>query len=228
MRSTFLALAAVLAAGCDSTRTVAGPTPLPTPVPAPPTARYVVTFDATWSAATHRVPANPHFSPLVGGTHATGVRFWQPGAVASDGIEAMAERGSQAPLDAEVGAAIAAGTAQHLLRGGRPPSTSPGVDTLEFEVSQGHPLVTLVTMVAPSPDWFVGVDSLPLFENGAWVQERTVPLVPWDAGTDSGADFTSRDRETSPREPVARIGQPPLGANGAAAPMGTFTFRRVG
>ena len=230
MRTTALPLVlAILAAGCGSGSSAAGPTPAttPTPVPAPQTARYSVTFDATWSAATHPVPADPHFSALIGGTHAAGVRFWQADRPASDGMEAMAERGSQSPLDLEVGAAIAAGTAQHLLRGGRPPSSSPGIDSLEFEISQAFPLVTLVTMVAPSPDWFVGVDSLPLYENGAWVQERTVTLVPWDAGTDSGSDFTSPNRDTSPRQPIHRIGTAPLGANGAAAPMGSFTFRRL-
>jgi hypothetical protein len=214
---------------CSGSSSPAAPAPVaPTPVPAPATARYEVVFDATWSASTHAVPANPHFSPLIGGTHRAGVHFWSPGALASDGIESMAERGSQAPLDAEVGAAIAAGTAQNLLRGGRPPSGSPGLDRLEFEVSQAFPLVSLVTMVAPSPDWFVGVDAVPLFENGAWVEERSFALAPWDAGTDSGRDFTSPDRETSPRQPIARIGAPPLGADGAAAPLGTFTFRRIG
>ena len=48
-------------------------------------------------------------------------------------------------------------------------------------------------MVAPSPDWFVGVSGLPLFENGQWVEERRIDLVPWDAGTDSGTTFESRN-----------------------------------
>ncbi|MCZ7636038.1 MAG: hypothetical protein M5U12_08385 [Verrucomicrobia bacterium] len=30
-------------------------------------------------------------------------------------------------------------------------------------------------MIAPSPDWFVGVDSLSLLEDGAWATPR--PLV---------------------------------------------------
>jgi hypothetical protein len=83
-----------------------------------------------------------------------------------------------------------------------------------------------VTMVAPSPDWFVGVSGFRLLENGAWVTERTVSLVPWDAGTDSGPSFTSPDQETIPRQPVSAISTPPLAVNGQAAPLGTFTFTR--
>ena len=53
---------------------------------------------------THPVdfPPGPHFSPLIGGTHSSGVAFWAPGALASDGIEAMAERGNPGPLAGEV------------------------------------------------------------------------------------------------------------------------------
>jgi hypothetical protein len=220
---------ALLVPGCVSMDSPTGPPEAAGPAtpPAPATARYRVTFDATWSAQTHAVPADPHFSPLIGGTHGSAVRFWEAGGLASEGIRLMAERGRQSPLDLEVDAARAAGTAEHLLRG-EAPRGSPSSISLEFEVSQGFPLVTLVTMVAPSPDWFVGVDSLPLFENGRWTEERVVPLVPWDAGTDSGEDFNSPDAPTMPREPIVRIGTPPLGAAGAAAPMGTFTFVRIG
>jgi hypothetical protein len=228
--SLILTLAVPLfAAACGSSNSTTGPTvaPTPTPPPAPQTARYRVTFDQTWSEATHAVPATPHFSALIGGTHDARVRFWQPGSLASEGIRLMAERGRQSPLDLEVDAARQAGTAEHVLVGGRPPSGSPGTDQLEFAISQQYPLVTLVSMVAPSPDWFVGVESLPLFENGQWVEERTVLLVPWDAGTDSGTDFDSKDRPTRPPQPINRIGSPPLGANGSAAPMGSFRFTRL-
>lgn len=152
--------------------TVSPPAPSPAPVPvppapvAPPTARYEVTFDSTWSASTHPTdfPADAHYSGLVGGTHTSGATFWRPGSLASEGIRRMAERGAKSPLTEEVGAAITAGTAQYVLSGGDLP-TSPGSVRMEFDISQTFPLVTLVTMIAPSPDWFVGVAGLPLFEN---------------------------------------------------------------
>lgn len=138
----------------------------------------------------------------------------------------MAEGGRTTPLDQEVSAAIAAGTAQHLLRGD-PLNAVPGAVTLELEISQSHPLVTVVTMIAPSPDWFVGVSGLPLFVDGQWVDERTIPLEPWDAGTDSGVTFTSADLMTAPPQPVSRILGAPLSPGGRVTPLGTFRFQRL-
>jgi len=194
------------------------------------TTRYRVTFEATWSAATHPTsfPGNPHFSPLVGGSHSARVVFWEPGGIASPGIEAMAEQGSTSPFDAEIQAAIAGGTADSLIlvQGGGI-SRSPGRASVEFVIGPEYPLVTLVSMIAPSPDWFVGVQGLSLLEGGDWVAEKTVSLEPWDAGTDGGRTYKSPDADTAPREPIRRIEDPPLASGGGVAPLGTFTFVRL-
>jgi hypothetical protein len=171
-------------------------------------------------------PSGPHFSSLVGGTHEASVAFWQPGALASRGIQEMAERGRTSPLEAEIGVAVAAGTAERSFVGGNIPN-SPGVATVEFDVSQRYPRLTLVSMVAPSPDWFVGVAGLVLFDNGQWVEERHVTLVPWDAGTDSGRTFDADDEVSIPQQPITAIVTAPLSPGGQVVPMGTFVVRRV-
>jgi hypothetical protein len=187
-----------------------------------------VTFEATWHASTHPTdfPSNAHFSGLVGGTHRSSVSFWQAGGLATEGIRLMAERGRQTPLDLEVDAAIRAGHAQSVLVGSDVP-VSPGSTSLDFQVSVDYPLVTLVTMVAPSPDWFVGVSGLSLLENGDWVGERSVDLLPWDAGTDSGRTYRAADLVTSPPEPVQRLTVAPVVVDNAVPPMGRFVFRRL-
>ena len=226
--ATLAALAALCAACGGGSVTTPAPPAAPSPSPTPAaTARYEVVFDANWHETTHAVPPNPHFSRLIGGTHDARVTFWAEGAIASEGIKRMAEIGAQAPLDEEVLAAVAAGTAQHLLAGREQPA-NPGATRLEFEAGRDHPLVTLVTMVAPSPDWFVGVSGLPLLENGSWVAEKEVALLPWDAGTDSGTTFVAADRPTRPRQPIARITGPPLVEGAVPRPLGRFVFRRIG
>jgi Spondin_N len=217
-------------AACGGSSPVA-PVPVATPSPSPTpaaTARYRVTFDATWSAQTHPtdIPGNAHFSGLIGGTHRSTVTFWSEGGLASEGIQLMAERGRQTPLDLEVGAAVIAGHAQFVLAGSDVPR-SPGSVSHEFDVTRDYPLVTLVTMVAPSPDWFVGVSGLSLIENGSWVAEKVVSLHAYDAGTDSGVTFSSADMKTSPPQPIHRITTGPLVVGGSVPPLGTFTFRRI-
>jgi hypothetical protein len=222
-RALCCAAAAIACGGGAAT----APAPVPTPVRTPaPTARYDVVFEAGWHEATHAVPPDPHFSRLIGGTHSEAVRFWEEGALASEGIRRMAEIGAQAPLDEEIVAAIAAGTAERLIAGREQPA-NPGATRMEFEISRGFPLVTLVTMIAPSPDWFVGVSAFPLFAGGDWVATAEAPLGPWDAGTDSGATFVAADRPTRPRQPIARIVTPPLAEDGVARPLGRFVFRRL-
>jgi hypothetical protein len=136
----------------------------------------------------------------------------------------MAETGGTGPLSAEVNAAIAAGTARALLSGGGI-GTSPGTVELMFTMHVDQPLVTLVSMIAPSPDWFVGVHDLSLRAAGEWQDEVTVQLIAYDAGTDSGPGYTSPNQASQPAEAIARIQTGPLG--GADA-LGTFTFRRTG
>ena len=189
------------------------------------TAVYKVRFKPTWSAQTHPqdFPPNPHFSGLIGGTHSGSVSFWQPGGLASPGIEAMAERGATTPLDDEVQLAIDQGNALAIITGGGIANSPDGAAQAFFTVSQDHPLVTLVTMVAPSPDWFVGVQGLNLMSTSDWLEEKVVTLYAWDAGTDGGATYRSTDNNTSPKQPISLIETGPLG-NGE--PLGTFTFTR--
>src|SRR5688572_19881339 len=206
------------------------PSPSPSPVPVPdPVARYVVTFQSDWSPATHPTawPDDAHYSGLIGGTHSSRVTFWQEGQLASPGIQLMAEKGRKSPLDQEVLAAIAAGNAEFVLSGDAL-SGSPRSVSLEFEVGVRFPLVTLVTMIAPSPDWFVGVSGLSLLVNGQWTTETTATLFPWDAGTDSGITYAAENFETRPPQPIHRLlGFPVAGPTGTVAPFGTMTFRRV-
>jgi hypothetical protein len=218
--------------GCGGPSPLA-PTPAPTPVATPspiaaPVARYRVTFDASWSAQSHPSdpPRTPHFSRLIGGTHRATVKFWESGALASEGIRLMAEQGRTTPLDTEIEAAITAGQAGRLLVGDGI-DRSPDRITLDFEISPDFSQVTLVSMLAPSPDWFVGVSGLSLVESGDWVAEKVVVLQPWDAGTDSGATFTSADVRTAPFEPIQLIRSGPLVVGASVPPVGTFTFRRI-
>jgi hypothetical protein len=89
------------------------------------------------------------------------------------------------------------------------------------------PLVTLVSMIAPSPDWFVGVDGLNMIENGQWVTNKTVSLYGRDAGTDSGSTFTAPDEVTSPRAVVTQFKGFPAIQDGLIVLFGEFIFTRL-
>jgi len=190
------------------------------------TAWYRATFDATWTAETHptNYPANAHFSGLVGGTHDATASFWMDGVHASLGMKHMAEWGAQNTLLAEVQDAIDAGQAGVQIADA-PLWDVPGMTSVDFEITPDFPLVTLVAMIAPSPDWFIGVMGLDLRPGGDWAEEITVEVYPFDAGTDSGTNYTSGDNPTSPAVPIFAITSAPFTPG---EPIGTLTFTRLG
>jgi hypothetical protein len=192
------------------------------------TAHYQVVFNATWSQQTVPTnwPSGAHFSGLVGGTHNANVHFWRDGETASVGIRLMAEQGQKPVLLNEV---ALAGTNAQIQLTGSGISPSPGSVTMVFAelMKRDYPLVTLVSMIAPSPDWFVGVDSLSLIEDGQWTANKVVTLYGKDAGTDSGITYTSPDQVTSPHSGVTQFSGFPALQNGVVVPFGTFTFMRL-
>ncbi len=193
----------------------------------PKTAQYEVVFKSDWSPVTHpdNFPLGAHWSPLIGGTHNANVSFWMEGVQATQGIEDVAELGNVVALRNEVNAAIASGYAKGVLS--RPGSSPPnGTASINFTVDRDFPLVTLITMIAPSPDWFTGVHGLSLIENGQWVDQKTVVLDLYDAGTDSGITYNSLDADTQPRELIRKITGFPALVNGVLVPFGTFMFTR--
>jgi len=174
-------------------------------------ARYRLTFNASWSAETHPVDfpgASAHFSGLIGAVHNEQVIFWEPGQISTDGIERMAETGGTSLFRTEIEAAMAAGSASSIISGAGV-GTSPGSVSVEIDVNSDYPQITLVSMIAPSPDWFIGVHNLSLLDNGEFVQSMTVDLVAYDSGTDSGLQYRSADEDTVPRDPIASVSSEP-------------------
>ena len=193
------------------------------------TAKYKVVFDSSWSSATHpdQFPGGQaHLSGLIGATHRSNFKLWQRDELATPGIESMAETGSKSPLTNEINAAIDSADAEFLLSGGGIGS-SPGSVALSFTVTQAYPFVSLVSMIAPSPDWFVGVSGLSLIENGQWVEELVVPLFAYDAGTDNGSSYTAQNSDTDPQAKISRLQEPPFRVDRDTPALGRFIFSRI-
>jgi len=82
------------------------------------------------------------------------------------------------------------------------------IRNMEIMVKDQYSMVSLISMIAPSPDWFVGVDSLDLCgSDGKWKDKREMDLLTWDAGTDSGQQFTSANIATMPQDFITIIDQ---------------------
>jgi len=169
-------------------------------------AKFKLTFVSSWSADSHPTdfPGSPHFSGLIGATHNENINLWKVGELASTGIQSMAETGSKTALTAEVETAITDGNANAVLSAGGI-GTSPGEVSFEFTANKNFPLMSLVSMLAPSPDWFIGTDSFDLIKNHRWISSKKIELKVYDSGTDDGATFITDDAVTNPPQPIAPL-----------------------
>jgi hypothetical protein len=167
------------------------------------TATYTVTFTADWTATTHPAmyPSSPHFSPLIVVSHTDAFRFWQDGELATVGIKDMAELGDTTRAVAEVGAA----GAEAAVEVGSGLNAGTGSIEVSIDVAAPHDRLSATSMLAPSPDWFVGFDSESLCDAGQWVDSVTLPAYVWDAGTDGGGSYQSSDAPLSPAESIALL-----------------------
>lgn len=194
------------------TRTTAGTILLATlasaaaPALAQESVEYAFEFAAEWSATTHpeNFPGSPHFSPVVGATHTADAAIWEPGGIASPGIEFMAELGATVSLGNEVAGLIVLGQAdQYLNLGGI--GLSPGNRARTISVDAAFDHISLVSMIAPSPDWFVGIHGVDLRPDNIWAREIIIDLDPYDSGTDAGPNYTSPNTDITPHLPITNI-----------------------
>ena len=120
-------------------------------------ATYRVTFEGKFTASALAsgvsVPSGEHFTTLIGAVHNGSVTFWSSGGTASAGVEGVAELGNTGTFKSEINANMNAVAVieQSIASGGT------ATATVDIVVTTDHPRVTLLSMVAPSPDWFVGV-----------------------------------------------------------------------
>ena len=190
-------------------------------------ATYSVSFRGLWttSVTSGGLPGGAHFTRLIGGVHNAGVTFLRDGGRASAGVEFMAELGGTSTLANQVRAAEPDALAVLLGSGNIGPTGSSTIDSVALTTD--HPRVTLLTMIAPSPDWFVGVSGLSLLDaQGEWTASLTVNLYPWDAGTEEGTEFSLSNPETRPQGVITSIRGMGKFSNDPIATM-TFTLQSV-
>lgn len=195
-------------------------------------AEYTIVLKGTWTAANHPLEypranplTGPHFSGLIGASHNATYSIFQEGVLPTPGLERLSEEGKHTPLDEEIKAAVAADQVGMLFETGPLRDFNDSLVTT-VRVDDAHPIVSLVAMIAPSPDWFTGVANVNLMENGAWASSRTLDLVAYDSGGDDGTTYKAPDRDNNPKKPTSKAATPHFVVNGVAVPVGSVTFTK--
>ena len=129
----------------------------------------------------------------------------------------------------EINAQITAKKAWKLILPGGPQLGAEAVKTgIDVEVTANFSKVSIITMLAPSPDWFIGIDSLDLCDNGKWRESMNITMLPpWDAGTEDGTAFSTGNAATNPHVNIFQITNSMPGAFNGPNPipsLGEFRF----
>jgi len=195
--------------------------------------KYEVTITTNWNSADHMgFPRNAHFSPVVSASHNSNYSLFPKGGKATSGFEMVAEVGQAGELENEVRRARTAGnvfkknvTSNQFFHPSR--SDARESQTFTIEVSKEHPYLSFVSMIAPSPDWVIGISNLRLYSQDQGFTDGVTsrPLFAYDANTESGdfaGNFGINNEPTSPRGIIV-----PLSGRGFDSPFAFVTVIKL-
>lgn len=191
--------------------------------------RYKLELSISWSKANHPhdwPETGGHMSGLVVVAHGPRYVLFEDGRTASSGLKLVAENGRSTVLDAEFTEARRRELIGEVVKT-EGLKKVPGIMKAEFIASESHPLVSFVTMLAPSPDWFTGASAINLRADGKWVKRLRVPLWAWDAGTDSGSSYTSANIETQPAQSIRLLATPHVLSGRGLAEIGYAQITKI-
>ena len=172
-------------------------------------ALYKIEFISNWSSTTHPADypsSSAHWSPLIGTTHKNAAPFLQLGVLASPGVEQVAETGGTSTITNEINVIIATGNAYEIINGS---GLSSGLGTITINnvgVDVDFQYITLITMIAPSPDWVAQINNVKLTDaSNNWLPSISVDVHATDTGTDSGTTYSSANANTNPAVNISSL-----------------------
>ena len=170
---------------------------------------YKIEFISNWSSTTHPTDyptGSAHWSPLIGTTHKNASAFLQLGLLASDGVEQVAETGGTTIIAQEINLLIAGGLAFEVINGSGLASGLGTITVNDVGVDANFPHITLITMIAPSPDWVAQINNLKLTDtDNNWLPTISMDVYATDVGTDNGTTYTSANADTNPAEIISSL-----------------------
>lgn len=181
-------------------------------VPITQSVKYSCDLTNNWSEGNHPidyegVSGSAHWSPPVILAHSKFVNLWSTGDMASPGIENVAETGSTSTLQDEIEVLQTKGLAGKMVIGTSQFNARDPLQIFEtITLSPSNPYLSTISMMAPSPDWFSGLESFcPRGPGGFWFQSFEVATYPFDAGTERGVTYIIDNDPESPHGPIFQL-----------------------
>ncbi|MEP6597095.1 MAG: spondin domain-containing protein [Ginsengibacter sp.] len=189
-------------------------------------ASYKVIVTLNWTSPKFGVPAGAHVTTLTGIVHNKDTFFWMPERLATPGLEDVAEIGNNTNMNIELDTILLKNKALSKFTIIPPPATGTVETNLNFNSNYSY--ISFASMIAPSPDWFMGLHDFNLLDNKTWINDTTVSVMVYDAGTEEGDVFDYNNPETIPQQNISLLtpANASVLANGntSIASIGTIRF----
>ena len=196
-------------------------------IPPAPEASYRVVLETKWSSPAFTVPTGVHITNIIGMVHAQDTFLWKQGSIATLGLENVAEVGNNTRMGLELDTIILKQKALSKFSI-FPPLINGSVEfPLTFTTTFSY--FSFASMIAPSPDWFMGISNYNLIQNNKWVEDITLDVLVYDAGTEEGDVFGYSNPATIPQQNIVLLtpAYASVLANGNAALGAIATIRFI-
>jgi hypothetical protein len=187
---------------------------------------YACLLTNNWSGANHpfdyaRISDSAHWSKPVLASHNSKYEMWAPDMLASRGVESVAESGSTGNLEIELEAAMDLKYVANFTVG-IDQFTPVQVFEEEIFMSEKFPYLSTISMQAPSPDWFTGLNKFsPITEDQFWYDSFEIATFPFDAGTEMGDTYSISNLPEDSPMPIFQLTVDTIPDNGILlAPSG--------
>ena len=93
---------------------------------------------------------------------------------------------------------------------------APGSDSYEVTLTREDPVFSLISKLAPSPDWFLALEGVNMLEDNRWKDNVRVSMVALDGGVSGGNEFKNAineegtDQFISPLTDIRAVALPPF------------------
>jgi len=152
--------------------------------------------------------------------------MFMDGGIATAGLETLSQKGKTSPFDREIAGAQDMGAVGGVFMLA-PVRIAGGEAKAEVKADDKHPMLSFTSMIAPSPDWFTGVASVPLKRDGRWIDAETLPLYAWDSGTNNAMTYQAAKIMVDPFVATGVSRSPIFMRDGKPVPVGKVMIRKL-
>lgn len=183
--------------------------------------KYKVIVDIPWGDRNIPIghPNNSHTGNMFLITHNKDYSLFEIGDTASNGIIMSAEYGV---IDELLNEAYNSQGIDKIYTS--EVIMTPGIKIFNIDVDPKFPLLSFTTMLAPSPDWFTGINNINLLNN----KNVMFPLYAYDAGSAYGNLFITEPKyHTKELSPITYKLDAPFFPNGNVIPVGYISIKKM-